>query len=131
MKRHIKYIVVHSTATFDPKVSQYYGDFHYVVERSGEIKRIHPETTIVTNVVAADNEAIHIAYAGGRNKAGNLGDTRTPVQEEALYNKLIALTVKYPSARIVGHNEFEAASGCPGFNIKDWLKAYEPEIAVA
>jgi N-acetylmuramoyl-L-alanine amidase len=131
MKRHIKYIIVHSTATFDPKVSQFYGDFHYVVERTGEIKRIHPEQTIVKNVEAFDNEAIHIAYAGGRNKAGNLGDTRTPVQEEALYNKLIALTVKYPSARIVGHNEFEAASGCPGFNVKDWLKSYEPEIAVA
>ena len=82
MKRHIKYIVVHSTATFDPKVSQYYGDFHYVVERSGEIKRIHPETTIIKNIPIADNEAIHIAYAGGRNKTGNLGDTRTPVQEE-------------------------------------------------
>jgi N-acetylmuramoyl-L-alanine amidase len=131
MKRHIKYIIVHSTATFDPKVSQFYGDFHYVVERNGEIKRVHPEQTIVKNVEAADNEAIHIAYAGGRNKAGNLGDTRTPVQEEALYNKLIALTVKYPSARIVGHNEFEATSGCPGFHVKDWLKSYEPEIAVA
>jgi N-acetylmuramoyl-L-alanine amidase len=131
MKRHIKYIIVHSTATFDPKVSQFYGDFHYVVERNGEIKRVHPEQTIVKNVEAADNESIHIAYAGGRNKAGNLGDTRTPVQEEALYNKLIALTVKYPSARIVGHNEFEAASGCPGFNVKEWLKSYEPEIAVA
>ncbi|WP_121355756.1 N-acetylmuramoyl-L-alanine amidase [Flavisolibacter nicotianae] len=131
MKRHIKYIVVHSTATFDPKVSQYYGDFHYVVERSGEIKRIQPETTVVKNVAAADNEAIHIAYAGGRNKAGNLGDTRTPVQEEALYNKLIALTLKYPSVRIVGHNEFEASSGCPGFNVKDWLRAYEPEITIA
>lgn len=131
MKRHIKFIIVHSTATFDPKVSQFYGDFHYVVERTGEIKRIHPEQTIVKNIEAADNEAIHIAYAGGRNKSGNLGDTRTPVQEEALYNKLIALTVKYPSARIVGHNEFEAASGCPGFNVKDWLKSYEPEIAVA
>lgn len=131
MKRHIKYIIVHSTATFDPKVSQFYGDFHYVVERTGEIKRVHPEQTIIKNVEAVDNEAIHIAYAGGRNKAGNLGDTRTPVQEEALYNKLIALSVKYPSARIVGHNEFEAASGCPGFNVKDWLKSYEPEIAVA
>lgn len=131
MKRHIKYIIVHSTATFDPKVSQFYGDFHYVVERTGEIKRIHPEQTIVKNVEPADNEAIHIAYTGGRNKAGNLGDTRTPVQEEALYNKLIALTVKYPSARIFGHNEFEAASGCPGFNVKEWLKSYEPEIAVA
>jgi N-acetylmuramoyl-L-alanine amidase len=131
MKRHIKYIIVHSTATFDPKVSQFYGDFHYVVERTGEIKRVHPELTIVKNVEAADNEALHIAYAGGRAKSGNLGDTRTPVQEEALYNKLIALSVKYPSARIVGHNEFEAASGCPGFNVKDWLKSYEPEIAVA
>ncbi|RYF87383.1 MAG: hypothetical protein EON98_00610 [Chitinophagaceae bacterium] len=131
MKRHIKYIIVHSTATFDPKISQFYGDFHFVVERGGEIKKIHPEITILKNVVAADNEAIHVAYAGGRNKTGNLGDTRTPVQEEALFNKLIALSVKYPSARIVGHDEFEAATGCPGFNVKEWLKHYEPEIAVA
>lgn len=131
MKRHIKYIVVHSTATFDPKVTQFYGDFHYVVERSGEIKRIHADAAIVKNIVAADNEAIHIAYAGGRNKSGNLGDTRTPVQEEALFNKLIALSVKYPSARIMGHDEFEASSGCPGFQVKEWLRNYEPEIAVA
>ena len=131
MKRHIKYIVVHSTATFDPKISQHYGDFHYVVERNGEIKKIHPESNVIKNVVAIDNEAIHIAYWGGRNKAGNLGDTRTPVQEEALYNKLIALTVKYPSATVMGHSEFEASSGCPGFHVKEWLKQYEPEIAVA
>jgi N-acetylmuramoyl-L-alanine amidase len=131
MKRHIKYIIVHSTATFDPKVSQYYGDFHYVVERNGEIKKIHPEINVVKNVVTIDNEAIHIAYWGGRNKSGNLGDTRTPVQEEALYNKLIALTVKYPSATVLGHSDFEASSACPGFNVKEWLKQYKPEIAVA
>jgi len=131
MKRHIKYIIVHSTATFDPKVSQFYSDFHYVVERNGEIKKIHSETNVIKNVAAIDNEAIHIAYWGGRNKTGNLGDTRTPVQEEALYNKLIALTVKYPSATVLGHNDFEASSGCPGFNVKEWLRQYEPEIAVA
>src|SRR6476660_9417179 len=131
MKRHIKYIIVHSTATFEPRVSQCYGDFPYVVERNGEIKKIHPETTIIKNVAAVDNDALHIAYWGGRNKAGNLGDTRTPVQEEALYNKLIALTVKYPSATVLGHSDFEASSGCPGFNVKEWLKQYEPEIAVA
>lgn len=131
MKRHIKYIIVHSTATFDPKVSQFYGDFHYVVERGGEIKRIHPETSVVKNVSAVDGDAIHIAYAGGRNKSGNLGDTRTPVQEEALYNKLIALTVKYPSASVIGHSDLEASAPCPGFSVKDWLRHYEPEIAVA
>lgn len=131
MKRHIKLIIVHSTATFDPKVSQFYGDFHYVVERSGEIKKIHPDLSVVKNLPSVDGDAIHIAYAGGRNKSGNLGDTRTPVQEEALFNKLIALTVKYPSARIAGHDELEAAPGCPGFNVKEWLRNYEPEIAVA
>ena len=83
MKRHIRYIVVHSTATFDPKVSQFYGLYHYVVERTGEIKRIHADAAIVKNVERVDNEAIHIAYAGGRNKSGTLGDTKTPNQEEA------------------------------------------------
>jgi N-acetylmuramoyl-L-alanine amidase len=128
VKRHIRYIIVHSTATFEPKVSQFYGNFHHVVERSGEIKKIHPETAIVANIPAVDNEAVHIAYAGGRNKSGVLGDTRTPVQEESLYNKLVTLSIKYPGATIIGHDELEANANCPGFNLKDWLKNYEPEL---
>jgi N-acetylmuramoyl-L-alanine amidase len=131
MKRHIRYLIVHSTATFDPKVSQFYGDFHYVVERNGEIKKIHHENQILKNVPSVDNEAMHIAYAGGRNKSGNLGDTRTPVQEEALFNKLLVLSMKYPSAAILGHDDLEASSGCPGFSVKEWIRHYEPEIAVA
>ena len=131
MKRHIKYIVLLSTATFEPKISQFYGSFHYVVERNGEIKRVHPDQQIIKNVIEIDNDAIHVAYVGGRNKTGNLGDTRTPVQEEALFNKLVALSVKYPSARIMGHDEFEASANCPGFSVKEWLKNYEPEIALA
>lgn len=128
MKRHIRYVIVHSTATFEPKVSQFYGSFHYVVERSGEIKKIHPEQAIVPNILSVDNEAVHIAYAGGRNKTGALGDTRTPVQEEALYNKLVTLSVKYPGAVILGHDDLEANANCPGFNLKTWLKNYEPDL---
>jgi hypothetical protein len=126
MKRYIKKIVVHSTATFDPKISQHYGFFHYVVERNGEIKRIHPETSVVKNIPDIDNEAIHIAYAGGRNKSGALGDTRTPVQEESLFNKLVALSVKYP-----GHNELDASANCPGFSVKDWIRNYEPDLLLS
>lgn len=128
MKRHIRYIVVHSTATFDPKVSQFYGNYHYVVERNGEIKRVHPDANIIKNVEKVDNEAIHIAYAGGRNKSGTLGDTKTPNQEEALFNKIVALSIKYPSAAIVGHDELEPGSISPGFNVKDWIKNYEPDL---
>jgi hypothetical protein len=128
MKRFIKAIIVHSTATFDPKVSQHYGFFHYVVERNGEIKKIHPENTVVKNLPNVDDEALHIAYAGGRNKSGALGDTKTPVQEESLFNKLVALSVKYPNAAIIGHSDLDATSNCPGFNVKEWLKNYEPDL---
>ena len=128
MKRHIRYIVVHSTATFEPKVSQFYGNYHYVVERNGEIKKVHADAAIVKNVEKADNEAIHIAYAGGRNKSGTLGDTKTPNQEEALFNKIVALSIKYPSAAIVGHDELEPGSISPGFNVKEWIRNYEPDL---
>ena len=131
MKRYIKHIVVHSTATFDPRTSQHYGDFHYVVERNGEIKKIHPESSVIKHLKEVDNEAIHIAYMGGRNKTGALGDTRTPVQEESLFNKLVALSVKYPGAKIMGHNDLEATANCPGFSVKDWLRNYEPELNFA
>lgn len=130
MKRYITCIVVHSTATFDPRQSQHYGDFHYVVERNGEIKKIHPENSVIKHLPAVDNEAIHIAYTGGRNKAGTLGDTRTPVQEEALFNKLVVLSVKYPGVKITGHNELDSSANCPGFSVKDWLKQYDPGISL-
>lgn len=131
MKRYIKHIIIHSTATFDPKTSQHYGCFHYVVERSGEIKKIHPESTVIKHLPEVDNEAIHIAYAGGRNKSGALGDTRTPTQEEALFNKIVSLSVKYPGARICGHNELDATANCPGFSVKEWIRNYEPDLSLS
>lgn len=130
MNRFIKYIVVHSTATFDPKKAQHYGSFHYVVERTGEIKNIHPEAMVIQHLSAVDNETIHIAYNGGRNKSGALGDTRTPVQEEALFNKLVVLSLKYPNAKIIGHSELDAAANCPGFLVKEWLKTYDPSLTL-
>ncbi len=131
MKRFIKHIVVHNTATFDPKVSQHYGFFHYVVERNGEIKKIHAEENVIKHLPEVDNEAIHIAYTGGRNKSGALGDTRTPVQEEALFNKLVALSVKYNGASICGHNDLDASANCPGFSVKEWLRNYEPDLSIS
>ena len=131
MKRLIKQIVIHSTATFDPKISQHYGSFHYVVERNGEIKKIHPENVVIKHLPDVDNETIHIAYSGGRNKTGALGDTRTPVQEESLFNKLVALSVKYPAAKICGHNELDATANCPGFSVKEWIKNYEPDLLLS
>jgi len=66
----------------------------------------------------------------GVSLRGFSSDTRTPVQEEALFNKLVALSVKYPSASIIGHNDLDATANCPGFTVKDWLKNYEPDLLI-
>jgi N-acetylmuramoyl-L-alanine amidase len=57
-----------------------------------------------------------------------LGDTKTPNQEEALFNKIVALSIKYPSAAIMGHDELEPGSISPGFNVKEWIRNYEPDL---
>lgn len=84
-----------------------------------------------TGSVSVGFPAIHIAYAGGRNRSGALGDTRTPMQEETLFNKLVALTVKYTGATIIGHNELDASANCPGFSVKEWIKNYEPDLSLS
>jgi len=53
------------------------------------------------------------------------------VQEEALFNKLVALSIKYPSAKIVGHDDLDANSNCPGFNVREWIRNYEPDLNMA
>jgi N-acetylmuramoyl-L-alanine amidase len=131
MKRLIRHLVVHSTATFDPKSSQFYGRYHYVVERNGQVKKINAHATVVTNTESVDNEAIHIAYAGGRNLNGTLCDTRTPAQEEALFNKLVLLTLLFPNAAIIGHDELVPDSISPGFSVKEWIRNYEPDLRLS
>lgn len=130
MRRLVRHIVVHSTASFDPKSSQYYCLYHYVVERNGEIKRIYGHGTVVKNTESVDNEAIHIAYAGGRNLSGTLCDTRTPAQEEALFSKVALLSMIYRKAAIVGHDELVPGSISPGFAVKDWIRNYEPDLSL-
>ncbi len=122
--------MVHSTATFDPKSSQFYGLYHYVVERNGEVKKINGHQIVVKNTDKVDNEAIHIAYAGGRNRSGTLCDTRTPAQEEALFNKIILLSLLFPSAEIIGHDDVVPDAISPGFPVKEWIRHYEPDLTL-
>lgn len=65
--------------------------------------------------------------------AGNPIDNRTPAQVRAMFNKLVALSEKYPGAEILGHRDFPGVTKrCPSFDVKQWLRDYIPEdIAIA
>lgn len=77
----------------------------------------------ITNGVAGKNSVSrHVVYVGGVGKDGETAkDTRTPQQLKALEEYVKDFHKRFPSVRIVGHNEL-AAKACPSFDVKQWLK---------
>lgn len=65
----------------------------------------------------------HVVYAGGLSSDKKTPkDTRTAAQLEALKDYVTAFHRRYPSVRIVGHNEL-AAKACPSFDVQEWLRS--------
>ena len=64
----------------------------------------------------------HIVYAGGCDTSMNPKDTRTVAQEKALVAYVRDFHRRFPTVRIIGHNEI-AAKACPSFDVQKWLKS--------
>jgi N-acetylmuramoyl-L-alanine amidase len=140
MKRNIKYIVVHCTATPpEAKVEnivRYWKEqlgwknpgYHYIIKRNGEIVSLLSEDLVANGVKNYNQQSVHISYIGGIDKNNKPADNRTPEQKTALFNKLVALSEKYPEAEIKGHRDFPGViKACPSFDLRTWLKEYVPE----
>jgi N-acetylmuramoyl-L-alanine amidase len=141
MKRNIKFIVVHCTATPTntsiESIKSYWKNnlkwqnngYHYIIQRDGTVVQITDELKIANGVAGYNTASIHLSYIGGVDKNDNPLDNRTPAQKEAMFNLIIKLSNKYPQAEIKGHRDFpNVHKACPSFDVKQWLKNYEPTI---
>lgn len=83
----------------------------------------HVDLWEVTNGAAGYNSVSrHIVYVGGVDRDGKTPkDTRTPWQRKSLERYVKDFHRRFPSVRIVGHNEL-AAKACPSFDVQKWLK---------
>ncbi len=142
--RQIKYIVVHCTATPPDttidSIKNYWREslgwknpgYHYIITRNGEIVNLFPEEQVSNGVKGYNKNSVHISYIGGVDKNNQPLDNRTDAQKHAMFNKLVALSEKYPNATILGHRDFPGVTKmCPSFDVKQWLKNYTPDFDLA
>jgi N-acetylmuramoyl-L-alanine amidase len=140
--RNIKFIVVHCTAT-QPNatveaIRRYWkevrgwGDtpgYHYLLQRDGEFIELLPEEKQSNGVYGHNAESINMSYIGGIDKDGKPEDNRTDAQKHAMFDKIVELTEKYPEAQVLGHRDFPGVTkACPSFDVRAWLKGYEPDF---
>lgn len=78
----------------------------------------------VTNGAAGYNSTSrHVVYVGGVARDGKTPkDTRTPAQLKAMEAYVKDFHHRFPSVRIIGHNEL-AAKACPSFDVPKWLQS--------
>ena len=140
--RNIKYIVVHCTATPTTttlesikrywKEQRGWGDtpgYHYFIKRDGTIVQLLDEKKNSYGVYKHNSECISIAYVGGIDKDGKPVDNRSDAQKHAMFDIIVRLTEKYPKAEVLGHRDFLGVKkACPCFDVKEWLKNYEPDF---
>ncbi|MCD2424480.1 N-acetylmuramoyl-L-alanine amidase [Niabella pedocola] len=138
MKREIKYIVVHCTATPTTttikSIERYWKvtlgwanpGYHYIIERNGVLVNLLPEDEIANGVKGYNKNAIHISYIGGIDADGRPVDNRTDAQKRIMWEWLLLHQEKYPGATILGHRDFPGVTkSCPSFDVREWMKCWE------
>lgn len=150
MSKSLKYLVIHCTATPEgrevsaadirnwhtspaSKGGRGWKQVGYtdIIHLDGKVERLvdnNEDAWVdeweVTNGVAGYNSVSrHVVYSGGVAKDGKTAkDTRTPAQTQAMAEYVKDFHKRFPSVRIVGHNEL-AAKACPSFDVQKWLKS--------
>ena len=77
----------------------------------------------ITNGVAGINgESKHVCYAGGVNLQNKPQDTRTRQQKETMTEFVKHFVNEHPDILVAGHNQF-ANKACPSFDVPAWLRS--------
>ena len=133
MKRQIKYISIHCTASQPTAtvaaIQRYWKDslgwkspgYHLLIETNGTIHHLLPFDSIANGVKGFNSVSVHISYIGGITKEGKPVDNRTAVQKEAIL-KCIKEVIEWSDNKaliIQGHRDFPNQNkACPCFDAR-------------
>lgn len=148
MKKALKYLVIHCTATPEgrdvtaadirmhtaPKTAGGRGwkqvGYTDLFRLDGTVERLvdnnednYVDPWEITNGATGYNSVSrHIVYAGGCDRGMKPKDTRTAAQKRAMAKYVLDFHARHPDVKIIGHNEV-AAKACPSFDVQKWLES--------
>ena len=126
LKENIEFIVIHCSDTNENnkvddihKLHLSFGwdgiGYHKVIEKDGNIENGRPEFWKGAHVYNFNDKSLGICLIGKNNFNKR--------QFKSLKKILISWKLKYPKAKIVGHNYFKNTNKtCPNFNVDLWCK---------
>ena len=95
--------------------------YHYVIERSGELKYGREIDEIGAHVKGHNIGNIGICLIGGMNESGGPEFNYTKEQLFTLKNHVKQLRSTYGyDIEVLGHNDLDENKTCPNFNVKAW-----------
>lgn len=135
MKRKVKYIAIHCTATNPDanveSIKRYWKEtlgwknvgYHILIDQNGIPHYLADFNTITNGVKGFNHESIHISYIGGIDGK----DTRTPPQKATILT-CIREVLEWAGEKLIiqGHRDFGANKECPSFDAKSeysWITA--------
>ncbi len=150
MKKELKYLVIHCTATPEgrevtadeirawhtapPPKGRGWRQVGYtdIIHLDGKVERLVEnnedawvDSWEITNGASGYNSVSrHIVYVGGCDKNMQPQDTRTPQQLEALKHYVLNFHAEHPEVKIFGHCDLPGVNkACPSFDVPEWLKS--------
>ena len=96
--------------------------YHFIIDRDGDLVEGRPIEQVGAHVKNHNKKSIGICLIGGWGGASTdqFEEHFTKLQEETLLKLLDDLTLKFPDAKIRGHNEV-ANKGCPCFTVSKFI----------
>ena len=148
MKKELKYLVIHCTATREGRevsaaeIRRWHTSpvsaggrgwkqvgYTDLVHLNGSVERLVANNEdawvddweITNGAKGYNSVSRHIVYAGGCAGDGKTAkDTRTAAQKAALEKYVKDFHAAHPKVKIIGHNQI-AAKACPSFDVPAWL----------
>jgi N-acetylmuramoyl-L-alanine amidase len=133
MKRQIKYIAIHCTASQPTAtvaaVLRYWREhlgwknpgYHLLIEQNGTIHRLLDFNGIANGVRGFNRESIHISYIGGITKQGRPLDNRSEAQKKAILQCIDEVIAWSDNKKLIiqGHRDFPNQNkACPCFDAR-------------